>query len=104
MIVRDEGCPCCYGNGELYLITCPNCGLLVLACGEADTVFVILQRPVESSGEVNPVFNIIGRPMKICGDYCKGNCPRCHLVAFTAFRDATDAELRAEGFKPEEYV
>jgi len=82
----DEKCICCGGRNELVFSICPSCGLVVLCCSDAGTVFEIRDRRVGA----------------VLGGSLSTVCARCGNKAYAEYRDATREEILALGFCPED--
>jgi hypothetical protein len=81
-----ERCNCCNGQNELVFSTCPTCGLTLLACAGAGTVFEIREH------RAGPVLS--GSTSDVCA--------KCKSSAYAEYRDTTLDEILALGFRPED--
>lgn len=88
--LRQERCPCCDAEGELWFTACTSCGRLMLWCAEVGTPYSELRatRRIAYGDSRDPA--------------CK--CPGCGTVSLREFRPATDSEICSAGFSPDEYV
>ena len=79
-------CPCyCGGEGVLMLVACPQCEFVMARCDEVDELIRDVHNPRFDGDE------------SIC--YPGQLCPKCGRARYGDFRPATEAEVRALGFR-----
>ena len=86
--LKDVRCPCsCGGEGQVILLICPECELIVGACGEIDTILPDLERlnatPVEEAS-------------------LKDLCKDCEQTQYDEFLYAIPSEFERTGITREQ--
>jgi hypothetical protein len=79
-------CPVCEQGSALTLVACPECRHVSATCDEEGSVF--------PDARAIGVLEVVER---------KTDCPACGNVSLGEFRLASDDEIQAAGFTPDEY-
>ncbi|MGJ8641091.1 MAG: hypothetical protein ACSHYA_17000 [Opitutaceae bacterium] len=86
--IKGQTCAYCE-MGELIFSKCPNCGSLVLICGECSTVYEIKE-------------NKIGKEIGDISGSTK--CYTCSESPHSQFPCATSEDIQIAGFKQTDYI